>query len=66
MDYILRHLDAMKDTQENESQHVSEDDFFSSIKTVPSTRASELDGYLACASRDGTASLISFGEKAKP
>lgn len=54
MDYILRHLDAMKDTQENESQHVvsDEDDFFSSIKTVPSTRASELDGYLACASEE--------------
>ncbi|XP_056110598.1 uncharacterized protein LOC130088018 [Rhinichthys klamathensis goyatoka] len=53
MDYILHRLDAMKDTQENESQHVSdEDDFFSSIKTVSSTRASELDGYLACASEE--------------
>ncbi|XDV35942.1 hypothetical protein PO909_005804 [Leuciscus waleckii] len=54
MDYILRHLDAMKDTQENESQHVvsDEDDLFSSIKTVPSTRASELDVYLTCASEE--------------
>ncbi|ROL50011.1 hypothetical protein DPX16_5770 [Anabarilius grahami] len=36
MDYILHHLDAIKVTQQNDSQHDAsdEDDFFSSIKTV--------------------------------
>ncbi|KAL1263591.1 hypothetical protein QQF64_006330 [Cirrhinus molitorella] len=29
-----------------------EDDFFSSVKTVPSRAASELDGYLACATEE--------------
>lgn len=54
MDYILHHLDAIKGTQQNESQHDAsdEDDLFSSIKTVPSPTASELDGYLACASEE--------------
>ncbi|KAB5546253.1 hypothetical protein PHYPO_G00069930 [Pangasianodon hypophthalmus] len=54
MDYIMHYLDASKGTQQNESQRDAsdEDDVFSSIKTVPSPTASELDGYLACASEE--------------